>query len=62
MVRFTLYDPKQRRRFCDRIMSFFEADIKNNQLREQGRAQRWIPKEEVPADADASLIGLGVWK
>jgi hypothetical protein len=62
MIRYTLYDPKAKKQFCDRIMSHFEADIKNDMLRTKGRTQRWMVKEDVPQDADTSLIGLGVWK
>jgi hypothetical protein len=62
MFPFTLYDPKTKKQFCDRMMTHNEADKRNADLRAQGRAQRWLLKNEIPADADKSLIGLGVWK
>jgi hypothetical protein len=57
-----MYDPKSKRQFCDRLMSHFEADMRNDQFRMKGRSTRWIPKEDIPKDADDSLVGLGVWK
>jgi len=62
VFQFTLYDPKTRKQFCDAMMSHQQADAKNEQLRAQGRPQRWILKKDIPEDSDKSLIGLGVWK
>jgi hypothetical protein len=58
----TLYDSKKKKQFCDRIMTHNEADKRNADLRAAGRDQRWLLKEDIPKDADKSLIGLGVWK
>jgi hypothetical protein len=62
MFPYTLYDPKTKKQFCDRVMTDFEADKRNADLRAMGRTQRWILKKDIPEDADKSLIGLGVWK
>jgi hypothetical protein len=62
MFAFTLYDPNTKKQFCDRMMTHNEADKRNADLRAMGRAQRWLLKEDIPKDADKSLIGLGVWK
>ncbi|MCY3018131.1 MAG: hypothetical protein NTW87_03745 [Planctomycetota bacterium] len=62
MFQFTLYDPKTKKQFCGKMMTPVEAEIRNDQLRQQGRSQRWVPKEELPEDTDKSLIGLGIWK
>jgi len=58
---YTLYDPKTGKQFCDAKMTGNQADFKNDDLRSKGRSQRWLLKENVPATADRSLIGLGVW-